>query len=987
METSASSSRAAAAAVYLRALGPLEVRDARGEDPRALLVQPKRLALLAYMALNGAGTLHQREKLCGMFWPDSPEDLARLSLRQALHFLRRATGSDIIASRLGNEIRVRPDAVRSDVVEFETAIADERRADAIALYRGEFLQDFHVPGVSSEFEWWLDRQRARLRGLVVRAAQELIDIAERDGDVAAAIRSARDLTRLAPFDEPALRRLVTLLDRAGDRAGALQEYQLFAARLAREIESTPSTETEALIARLRAEDNGAAERRHVVPAVAPPPSSPSVDGRTPNEPIATIAPLRRTRFNWRRAGAVAVLPMAGLAWVALTAPRDRRSAQHVVLAVGEIHSRARDTLLAPSLIRDLLASDLARIGGIDVVSGERMQELMAQLGSSADTSAMIANAARRAGATQVLEGIMSGGGGLPLRIDVRRADLTDGTIRGALVIEAPDVFSLADQLSAQVASQLGQQFPSKPLAEMRSQSLVAGRLYAEGARAFYQGDAPGALRLFDAALREDSMFTMAALFASKAAWDVDGDTLALRHLALARRSARRATDRERLLVETEWARRTNSPNAVAVAESLATRYPSEPAGEAALGDALIWTGERERAIPHLRLAIESDSTGLNAAAAGANPHVWCRACDAFVSLLSAKLESDSLLAAERVAREWIRRRPGDGRPWATLSEVYALGGRFDDARTARRESTRLLGHDPADATVPLDPFFRARLALQAGTFTAADRLLDDQVASSDPRIRAAGLWWRVISLRQQGRLREALQRAEDLIREEEARPGPHEPGSLGRIARAQTMFELGQHRQAAVLFETIALAPIVGDAPALMPGRSARRGAWMLAHAATAYAAAGDTAQLVRLAAVVEQFGHRTSNGRDRRLHHYVRGLLLEARHDWAGAEAELRLAVSSPNLGYTRINLELARALVAQNRPRDAIPVLRSALRGGLDGSNFYVTYSELNEAIGHVFATVGERDSARVHLARVRAAWSAGDPPYRERAGRARD
>ena len=158
----------------------------------------------------------------------------------------------------------------------------------------------------------------------------------------------------------------------------------------------------------------------------------------------------------------------------------------------------------------------------------------------------------------------------------------------------------------------------------------------------------------------------------------------------------------------------------------------------------------------------------------------------------------------------------------------------------------------------------------------------------------------------------------------------------------------------------------------------------MLTHAATAYAAAGDTAPLVRLAAAVEDYGRRTSSGRDRRLHHYVRALLLEARHDWAGAEAELRLAISSPNLGFTRINLELARTLVAQRRAREAIPVLQSALRGGLEASNYYVTHPELHEALGRAFVLAGQPDSARVHQAAVSAAWSSGDAPYRARAAR---
>jgi DNA-binding SARP family transcriptional activator/tetratricopeptide (TPR) repeat protein len=950
-----------AAPVNLRALGALELRDARADEPRILLVQPKRLALLAYMTLAGPGTHHQREKLCGMFWPDADEERARLSLRQAVHLLRRATGTDLITNRLGDEIGVRSEAVRCDVTEFERAIAERRPADAIALYRGNLLQDFHVTGVAPEFEWWVDGQRARLHGLALTAARELTERAEAEGDLQGAIRCARELTRLAPFDEPGFRHLVSLLDQAGDRAGALKEYESFHAALARELETEPSAETRTLIARLRAGNGSPAE-----PPVPPLPPSAVI------EPVA-LPRARRTPIR-----AFAVLGVAALTLTGLAMLRARAPAPRIVLAVGEIHSQARDTLLAPGLIRELLASDLARIEGIDVVSGERMQELLTQLGPSRDSAGTIARAARRAGATQVLEGILSGGAGSPLRIDVRRADLAGGKIRGALVVEAADIFSLADQLSGQVARDLGHAFPRRPLAETRSQSLVAGRLYEAGARAFYQGDAAAAVRLFDAALREDSTFTMAALFASRASWGVRGDSMALRYLGLAHRAAQRASERERLLVESEWASRTNSPNAVALAESLVTRYPSEPAGEFSLGDALVWIGERERAIPHLRLAIEQDSTGLAAAPGGNGEHTWCRACDAFTTLVNAQLESDSVAAAERTAREWIRRRPGDWRPWTELSNVLELAGRLGDARDAQRESARLLGHDATDA------IFRARLALESGDFRAADRLLDDQVASSDPNLRTDARWWRVISLRQQGRLREALHAADAMIREDEASPGPHDGGSLGRIARAQTTFELGRFREAGTTFETIAAAPIVGDSTPLMPGRSARRGAWMLTHAATAYAAAGDTGRLARLADAVEQLGARSANGRDRRLHHYVRALLLEARGDWARAESELRLAVSSPNLGFTRINLELARTLLALSRPRDAIPVLQAALRGGLEGSNFYVMRAELHEALGRAFAAAGERDSARVHNAAVVATWSAGDLDFQARTSR---
>jgi hypothetical protein len=77
-----------------------------------------------------------------------------------------------------------------------------------------------------------------------------------------------------------------------------------------------------------------------------------------------------------------------------------------------------------------------------------------------------------------------------------------------------------------------------------------------------------------------------------------------------------------------------------------------------------------------------------------------------------------------------------------------------------------------------------------------------------------------------------------------------------------------------------------------------------------------------------------------------------------------------SPNLGYTRVNLALARVLVAERRPRDAVPVLRAALRGNLEGSNYYVTRTELQDALARAFAGAGDADSARVYRARVAAA-----------------
>jgi predicted Zn-dependent protease len=169
-------------------------------------------------------------------------------------------------------------------------------------------------------------------------------------------------------------------------------------------------------------------------------------------------------------------------------------------------------------------------------------------------------------------------------------------------------------------------------------------------------------------------------------------------------------------------------------------------------------------------------------------------------------------------------------------------------------------------------------------------------------------------------------------------------------------------------------------------GLTTRSVGWHYTHAAAGYAAAGDTARLARLADSVEAIGALGAFGRDRRLHHHLRGLLWVARGRREEAAASFRRAIYAPTNGYTRTNLELGRTLLALGRPREAAAALAPALHGDVQSSNYYVTHAELHEALAQAHEAAGERDSARVHYAWVANAWRRGDPPFRERAARAR-
>ena len=82
---------------------------ADGVDSASGTMQPKRIGLLAYLALASAEAPVRRDTLLALFWPELGESEARPALRQALYYLRRALGDDVIVTA-SDELALRPEA-------------------------------------------------------------------------------------------------------------------------------------------------------------------------------------------------------------------------------------------------------------------------------------------------------------------------------------------------------------------------------------------------------------------------------------------------------------------------------------------------------------------------------------------------------------------------------------------------------------------------------------------------------------------------------------------------------------------------------------------------------------------------------------------------------------------------------------------------------------------------------------------------------------
>ena len=234
--------------IQLWTLGALELR-AGGAEVRSVLNQPKRLALLAYLALHRPHGFVSRESVLAMFWPEQDEERGRSALNRAIYYLRRALGGDVILSR-GDEIGISGTELWCDALAFRKAATELRCGQAIELYRGDLLAGFHVSDANG-FEEWLEPERIALRKLAHDCAWSLAQTEEQAGNYAAAAQHAAWACEREPYNESTVQRRMLLLDRIGDRAGAVRVFEQFTLRLAAELDLEPAPETRAILESVR----------------------------------------------------------------------------------------------------------------------------------------------------------------------------------------------------------------------------------------------------------------------------------------------------------------------------------------------------------------------------------------------------------------------------------------------------------------------------------------------------------------------------------------------------------------------------------------------------------------------------------------------------------------------------------------------------------------------------------------------------------------
>lgn len=221
--------------------------------------------LFCYLLLHRDRS-HLREVLASLLWGDCPTSLSKKYFRQTLWQLQQALHGHL-PKKSTRLFRVDRESLRLDsqprlwldCAVFEQAFAmvqgvrgeqiGERQArcllDAVSLYKGDLLE--------GHYQDWCLYHRERLQNIYIAILDKLVGYCEAHRKFEAGMAHAELLLRQDEACERAYYRLIRLHYLAGDRAGALRQFQRCETALQKELGVAPSRRTLELYEQIRSD--------------------------------------------------------------------------------------------------------------------------------------------------------------------------------------------------------------------------------------------------------------------------------------------------------------------------------------------------------------------------------------------------------------------------------------------------------------------------------------------------------------------------------------------------------------------------------------------------------------------------------------------------------------------------------------------------------------------------------------------------------------
>jgi two-component SAPR family response regulator len=201
-----------------------------------------------------------RDAILDQLWPEAGPEHSITLLHTNLYQLRKALkavlGEQSTIKHISGQYRLDPALLACDFVCFEELLQlipgelreaeISRLEDAVALYRGEYMEGLDYP--------WVEADRERLNRLYQAALDRLAELYSKSGEYLRAASCLRTILRSNPLLEEIHSRLMTLYACMGDRMAVIQQYETLTQLLEDELGIDPSPATRELYYKLCSEE-------------------------------------------------------------------------------------------------------------------------------------------------------------------------------------------------------------------------------------------------------------------------------------------------------------------------------------------------------------------------------------------------------------------------------------------------------------------------------------------------------------------------------------------------------------------------------------------------------------------------------------------------------------------------------------------------------------------------------------------------------------
>ena len=429
--------------------------------------------------------------------------------------------------------------------------------------------------------------------------------------------------------------------------------------------------------------------------------------------------------KWLQVAALAVVAV-GLAATSLfllrdDAPRGIGAAGRPAIAVMyfEDNTGSEEIRWLSKGLPNMLLTDLAQTPGLDVVSRQRILEILKEVGEDnleAIDASLIHEVARQAGAGAVVGGSIYKVGD-NIRIDVQVEDVGTGRILSAHSVRGSDFFPLIDELSGQIRASLDMTDApvDRGIAEVTTASLEAYRLYSEGVEALRNLRRMDARDLLEKAIEIDPTFAMAYYELAKTPERVGESGSNDKYNRKVLEYMDRLPERQRLLVEAAKAveEDENPDKAEELLGTLLARYPDVEEAYFLLAGIYAEQNQSEKYGATLERGVAAvPDSGL------------LRNQYGYYLLLTGRYEE-----AFHQFETYVRLKPSEPNPHDSLAEAYLIGGQPEKAA---EEYARAL---------EVDPIFFASHGGRAWAFAILGRYDDtiEELAENETVIAESGL--------------------------------------------------------------------------------------------------------------------------------------------------------------------------------------------------------------------------------------------------------